>query len=130
LDDNYFKQLVAEHTEIEIRGGRPMRVWKQHHKDNHFLDCRVYNSALASIYFNRMTEDAWSRREREFRRDTSPRAVSEPVAQEPQPDAVESPVGMVEMKQPATQPATQQSNPLGPDYSAFFRGLNEINRDV
>jgi phage terminase large subunit GpA-like protein len=131
LDDNYFKQLVAEHTEIKIRGGRPMRVWEQHYKDNHFLDCRVYNSAMASIYFSRMTEGAWARREREYRRDLAPPAVSEPVTQESQPDAVAPPAGMIEVSQPAARPMSAlQVNPLEPDFGDFFRNLADLNRGV
>lgn len=47
LDENYFKQLTAEELTDETYRGRVRRKWKQLRPDNHFMDCRVYNMALA-----------------------------------------------------------------------------------
>ena len=45
--------------------GRPKRVWKQRYRDNHFLDCRVYNLALLEyLGFSKMTSEDWAERER------------------------------------------------------------------
>jgi hypothetical protein len=87
---------------------------------------------MASIYFSRMTEDAWARREREYRGDVAPSpAVSGPVTQEPQPDVVAPPAGMIEVSQPAARPMpSPQASPLELDFGGYFRSLADLNRDV
>ncbi|HEY1863362.1 MAG TPA: terminase gpA endonuclease subunit [Roseiarcus sp.] len=63
LDDVYFKQLTSEYVVNEIgRNGRPRRVWRlRHGRDNHLLDCRVYNLALAEFLgVQKMTSDEWA----------------------------------------------------------------------
>ena len=41
--------------------GRTRRVWKQRYKDNHFLDCRVYNlSLLEYLGFSKMSQEDWN----------------------------------------------------------------------
>ena len=49
LDENYFKQITAEYLAEETLRGRPRKVWKPvaHGRDNHLLDARIYNLALA-----------------------------------------------------------------------------------
>lgn len=63
LDEGYFKQLTAEHLAEEIYRGRPRQVWKPHstHTDNHFLDCRIYNMALADAWLSTSTADDWAK---------------------------------------------------------------------
>lgn len=47
LDEEYFRQLTAEHLEdITVRGRPTGKRWVRR-GENHFLDCRVYNLALA-----------------------------------------------------------------------------------
>ena len=46
IDEEYFRQITAESLEDQTYRGRPRKVWKQHAKDNHWLDCRVINMAL------------------------------------------------------------------------------------
>lgn len=46
LGMNYFEQLTAEYLADEKYRGRTRKVWKVR-RDNHLLDCRVYNRALA-----------------------------------------------------------------------------------
>jgi len=59
LDENYFLQLTAEYLVDEKTRGRLRRVWKER-GPNHFLDCRVYNLALADyLGASRMTADEW-----------------------------------------------------------------------
>jgi phage terminase large subunit GpA-like protein len=49
LDEAYFRQVTAEYIAEETFRGRVKKRWRQRagQKDNHFLDCRVYNMALA-----------------------------------------------------------------------------------
>jgi phage terminase large subunit GpA-like protein len=60
LDEPYFLQLTSEHIDDSDVRGRPMRRWVQHRPDNHWLDCRVYNLALADPYFASYTADDWA----------------------------------------------------------------------
>jgi phage terminase large subunit GpA-like protein len=63
LDDVYFRQLTSEYTVTEIaRNGRPRRVWRlRHGRDNHLLDCRVYNMALAEyLGLQKLSPDEWA----------------------------------------------------------------------
>jgi phage terminase large subunit GpA-like protein len=66
LDEIYFKQITAEHLVDEPYRGRKRQVWKQHgNADNHFLDCRVYNLALADAYHASFTASDWAERAKE-----------------------------------------------------------------
>jgi phage terminase large subunit GpA-like protein len=67
LDDGYFRQLTAEYLDDEIFKGRPRKIWKQQGGDapNHYLDCRVYNMAVADIYFAALTASDWAERAKE-----------------------------------------------------------------
>ena len=49
LDETYFRQLTAEYLAEEGVKGRRRKIWKTRpsQSDNHFLDCRIYNLALA-----------------------------------------------------------------------------------
>lgn len=51
IDDDYAEQVTAEHKVNEKRGGRSVSVWtkKTSHADNHYLDCEVYNFAMADV---------------------------------------------------------------------------------
>jgi phage terminase large subunit GpA-like protein len=60
-DEVYFKQVTAEYlAEIKSRG-RMMKGWRPRGaQENHFLDCRVYNMAIADhLGLSSMTEDEW-----------------------------------------------------------------------
>lgn len=46
LDENYFRQITSEYLVDEKIRGRPVKRWKPR-GDNHLLDCRVYNLAIA-----------------------------------------------------------------------------------
>lgn len=63
LDENYFKQITSECLREKIVRGRKQQVWEPtaSHADNHFLDCRVYNLALADPYLSTFTADDWAR---------------------------------------------------------------------
>lgn len=61
LDEIYFRQITAEYLrEKEVRGRRT-KAWEIRGKEeNHFLDCRIYNMALADhLGLTRMTEEEW-----------------------------------------------------------------------
>jgi phage terminase large subunit GpA-like protein len=61
LDEIYFKQVTAEYlAEISIRD-RTSKGWRPRgNQDNQFLDCRVYNMAIADhLGLSRMTEVEW-----------------------------------------------------------------------
>ena len=61
LDEGYFKQITAEHlSDIIVRGRVTGREWKKT-TENHFLDCTVYNAALAEyLGLSTMTPEEWS----------------------------------------------------------------------
>lgn len=63
LDENYFRQLTSEYLADETFRGRRRKVWKQRPsaRDNHFLDCRVYNIALAEhLGLSSITPATWA----------------------------------------------------------------------
>lgn len=51
IDDDYAAQVTAEHKINEKRGGKTVQVWKKKtsHADNHYLDCEVYDFAIADV---------------------------------------------------------------------------------
>jgi len=51
IDDDYAEQVTAEHKINEKRSGRTVSVWvkKSSHADNHYLDCEVYDFAMADV---------------------------------------------------------------------------------
>src|SRR5262249_31983918 len=61
LDENYFKQLVAEHLEdVKVKGRVTNRVWVRD-GDNHYLDCRIGNKALAEyLGLSATTPEQWA----------------------------------------------------------------------
>ena len=61
MDEVYFRQITAEYVTDERFKGRTRKVWKlKFGEENHFLDCRVYNLALAEFLgLSRMTPDDW-----------------------------------------------------------------------
>lgn len=60
LDMQYFEQITAEYLADEKYRGRSRKVWKVR-RDNHLLDCNVYNRALAEyLGLSSSTEDEWA----------------------------------------------------------------------
>lgn len=61
-DEVYFKQITAEYLADEKLRGRTRKVWKlRSGAENHLLDCRVYNLALAHhLGLETMTRDDWA----------------------------------------------------------------------
>lgn len=63
LDEGYFRQITAEYLAEEKFKGRVRRLWKQRptEKDNHLLDCRIYNLAVAEyLGLSSTTEVEWA----------------------------------------------------------------------
>lgn len=63
LDEGYFRQITAEYLAEETYRGRAKKLWKKRgsERDNHFLDCRVYNLALAEyLGLSSITQAEWA----------------------------------------------------------------------
>lgn len=59
LDESYFTQITNEYLADEKFKGRQRKVWKER-GPNHYLDCRIYNLALADYAgLSRLTSDEW-----------------------------------------------------------------------
>lgn len=64
-DEEFFKQITAEQrVETTNAKGFTVYAWEKVRKDNHFLDCRVYARAAATmLQIDRMTEENWDKYE-------------------------------------------------------------------
>ena len=63
LDETYFRQITAENLAEEVVRGKIRRFWKLNstERDNHLLDCRVYNLAIAEyLGLSSLTDDEWA----------------------------------------------------------------------
>ncbi|MCW2276366.1 phage terminase large subunit GpA-like protein [Rhodoblastus acidophilus] len=61
LDEEYFRQITAEYMADEAYRGRSRKVWKRAYEDNHLLDCRIYNLALAEyLGLSSTTDVEWA----------------------------------------------------------------------
>jgi phage terminase large subunit GpA-like protein len=60
VDELYFKQLTGDRLEqVKVHGRVAGQRWAQI-KNNHFHDCRIYNSALAEyLGMSQMTPEEW-----------------------------------------------------------------------
>lgn len=67
LDEGYFLQVTAEYLETRRVNGRPHQEWKTIGKrDNHLLDCRVGNMAMAeAALIGARSPEQWAERARE-----------------------------------------------------------------
>jgi phage terminase large subunit GpA-like protein len=61
--DQWFEQITAEHVVTKLKNGIPSRVWEVlSGRQNHWLDCRVYNYAAAEkLLLDTLTEADWAR---------------------------------------------------------------------
>ena len=62
LAQAYFQQLTAEYVKERVHAGRTLREWVAR-GENHYHDCRVYNTALTHhplLRLDRFTDDDWS----------------------------------------------------------------------
>jgi phage terminase large subunit GpA-like protein len=67
LDEGYFLQITSEYLDTGRVQGRPHQQWKVIGKrDNHLLDCRIGNMAMAEAAFvSARTPEQWTARARE-----------------------------------------------------------------
>ena len=64
-EEEYFKQITAEQKLITTnKRGFETSTWEKTRKDNHYLDCRIYARAGASmLQIDRMKDEDWDLRE-------------------------------------------------------------------
>ena len=105
VDEEYFKQLCASHLEdITVRNRPAGKRWVDL-RENHFLDCRVYNMALAEyLGLSTMTSDEWAALARHR---GLPAEVTKRDLFSPPPPPTETP------PQPATPPPARADDWLG-----------------
>jgi phage terminase large subunit GpA-like protein len=68
LDETYFRQITSEYLDNETVKGKRKSVWRlrSSDRDNHLLDCRVYNLGLAEyLGLQKMSSDEWAMLARE-----------------------------------------------------------------
>lgn len=116
LDESYFRQLTSEYLAEESFRGRIRRTWKirSSERDNHLLDCRVYNLALAEhLGLSRMSADHWAALEarRGLPREVAPPllAISQASSPEAAETAPEPPAMAVPARPQAPRPAPRPS---------------------
>ncbi|MDP3853162.1 phage terminase large subunit family protein [Phenylobacterium sp.] len=58
---DYFDMLTSESCVVEVKAGQPRRVWKvESGRQNHWLDCRIYNRAAAeAMALDNRSETDW-----------------------------------------------------------------------
>ena len=74
VEENYVKQLVSETLSDDIFRGKRVQVWRltPGMRDNHYLDCRIYNKALAEhIGLSKMVRGGMERLTRDAARPTA-----------------------------------------------------------
>ena len=61
--DDWFEQVTSETITIKVVNGYPKRTWSpMPGRQNHYLDCRVYNhAAAAKLKLDTLNESDWSR---------------------------------------------------------------------
>ncbi|KAI93927.1 terminase GpA [Rhodomicrobium udaipurense JA643] len=119
LDEVYFRQITSEYVSDEKFKGRNRKVWKiKFREENHWLDCRVYNMALAEyLGLSRMTADDWAVLAKERGVPKEARAVD---LLSPSPvRAAASEAAKEAAPEPA--PVPKQEEPAGNDW---FKGRN------
>jgi phage terminase large subunit GpA-like protein len=100
LDETYFKQLTAEYCDEEMYRGRTKRAWKQRYRDNHFLDCRVYNLALlAFLGRDKLEPEDWAELERLRGAPAGAEATQPPEQAEPEPAVAAPPTAKIGWKE-------------------------------
>lgn len=115
LDEIYFKQITSEYLAKEKYRGRVRQIWKPvGGKENHFLDCRVYNMAIADAYHAAFTSDDWALRAKERGLPADLRA----------PDLF----APREFASTAGTPTAATPKPLREDAQSMFARLAELNQ--
>lgn len=116
LDEVYFRQITSEYLASENFRGRVRRVWKvRSGEENHFLDCTIYNNALADyLGLSRLTQDEWTALAAER---CAPDMIKRPDLFAAAPAAVQKP------KAPApTTPSADETDAPGAPADSFWDG--------
>lgn len=120
LDETYFKQVTAEYLGDKKGRGRSTKAWMQRgSQENHFLDCRVYNMAIADhLGLSSMTQEDW----KVLARDRAP-GIAQGDLFAPKPMAAQIAVSTTAVSEPAGQEITEgrvpppiRSEPQGGDW--------------
>ena len=123
LDEVYFKQITAEYLADEKVRGRNRKVWKPRAgAENHLLDCRIYNLALAyHLGLETMTPQEWATL---ARMRGMPEATIETGLFTPAPHAVQAAIASQSPAQtpqkPAEKPTSKEEGEYLPDYELDF----------
>jgi len=116
-DEIYFKQITSEYLADERFKGRVRKVWTVRMGfENHLLDCRIYNMALAEyLGLSRMTPDDWAILAKE-RGVTDEVRMPDLLASQPMRQAAAQPVPSVP-PEPVEAPAldSEESEPAPSD---------------
>ena len=117
-DEVYFKQLVGDRLEqVKIHGRVAGQRWAQI-KNNHFHDCRIYNSAMAEyLGISQITPEQW--RELALRRGLPPE-LSEPTL-----FASQTGQGIPPVELPATPFAEHEPEPKPADPEWLGRNVGD-----
>ncbi|MEO3997192.1 terminase gpA endonuclease subunit [Mesorhizobium sp. CAU 1732] len=120
LDEVYFRQITSEYLASENFRGRTRRVWKvRGGEENHFLDCTIYNNALADyLGVSRLTPDEWAVLGADR---CAPEIVKNPDLFATEPLAVQRPRERPQATETASDEAPQ-GNWGGDDTGSFWDG--------
>lgn len=122
-------------------------MWKlRSHRDNHFLDCRIGNTALANAYFVGLTAEDWARiaRERGVPQDLIAPDLFNPLSRVAAPASAAANPAHVQDLPPQSDEAEMAAStaaenpeqaqitppPPPPRRRDYWDGLAEVNRGV
>lgn len=119
LDEGYFLQVTAEYLETKRVNGRPHQEWRTiGHRENHLLDCRVGNMAMAeAALISALSPEQWAAKARER---GLPETLSQPTLFSPAAVPSVTPAGETEA---AWMPDT------GPKPADWVDALAALNSD-
>lgn len=132
LDEVYFRQITSEYLAEQSFKGRTLRRWQMRsgEKDNHLLDCRIYNLALAEyLGTSSMTPEEWSAlaRARGLPDEMTRLDLFAPHRAAPPPEAerlpsppAEEPQDLATPTVPEPAPASPHMDWIGRDTSGWF----------
>ena len=129
LDETYFRQITAEYLAEDILKGRARKVWKirASERDNHLLDCRVYNLALAEFLgLSSITPAEWAALARRRGLPMSDADLFRPL---PLPAPAAPPDPWATALPSPTSPAPQPAQPRE-DLDAMLDRLGKANADL
>lgn len=120
IDEVYFRQITSEYLATENFRGRTRRIWlPRKGEENHFLDCTIYNDALADyLGLSRLTGDEWAALAAER---CAPEIVRNPDLFAPAPLAAQK-LRAAAPVETAQEPAEHTIAPRDGDTGSFWDG--------